>query len=481
MESYEEYYKLGVRYANKLINATYSENSFLALKRLNENEIRRRKINEWLVSREYYYFTFNILTLLIGLNKENIEKIGTNSDYEYDLSKNGRSFNGDYHFISNSINKGKYDEWLRVIKCSSTSDYIFNVRNGILHSEFEPYSTVSNTYNIRNSNYTNFEAEIYLPAFFDFVIFYFGNSHMIGKTSLQPQIESIATETRDKINNCNELESFLDKAKMGVINQSHNTNKKDIDKTTEYKISKSTDKNGTIRGLDRLYVDRDLTPYEQRVISSFINNRIPQFYSFDFHRQLRYIGTIDSFIFNPNYSISTWVLLFWSVCGSFSPNNFDKNTSLMCFGTGFEKIAAIFAKLGFVLYRMQYKKFEEIDYNLVNLDISKINYKESGSINDVSPYAHAFNKIKLKNKNFTNNEIRMYIMCEIIRNSISHGKIDAVIDPNSGDIRVIFVDKYKGKQREISLSIDNLKDFVMSEAFEPSKCIIKEKSDGNHK
>ena len=202
MESYEEYYKLGVRYANKLINATYSENSFLALKRLNENEIRRRKINEWLVSREYYYFTFNILTLLIGLNKENIEKIGTNSDYEYDLRKNGRSFNGDYHFISNSINKGKYDEWLRVIKCSSTSDYIFNVRNGILHSEFEPYSTVSNTYNIRNSNYTNFEAEIYLPAFFDFVIFYFGNSHMIGKTSLQPQIESIATETRDKINNC---------------------------------------------------------------------------------------------------------------------------------------------------------------------------------------------------------------------------------------------------------------------------------------
>lgn len=481
MEKYEEYYKLGVRYANKLIDASFSNNPYLAYKQLNKRENEREKAFHDLLEKEYCYFDFNSLTVLLGLNKEKVEEIGKDLDYNYDLSKNGFNFEGEYNFVHSY--EGKYKEWLNVIKCDHPiNDYIFNVRNGLLHSEFEPSSKIFHRYNVRNSNYTGFEGEIYLPSFSDFVTFYFGNFKAVGKTSINPNMLSIYSNGYNKkINDENELFKFLQNAGVGVINQDYINKTKDIKNTPEYKISKSMEKYGELRGVNDLFKVRDLTPFEEFTIMSYINNHVEDFYSYDFNKQMSCITSVCEFVNNPNNTISQWIINFKNIIGSYSDEDFDNYAPSMNFSTGLDKVGAVFLKLGFALYRMQYKEFEEIDYNLINMDFSKLIYKEDGDINGISQFVHAYNKIKMKDSNYTDHEIKVQIICDIIRNSIAHGKVLSNIDLTRGDVYVKFVDDYKGKTREITMSLQDLTKFVMSKAFDPSMCKVKEKPSEIHK
>ena len=481
MEKYEEYYKLGVRYANKLIDAAYSDNPYQAYKQLNKRENERIKSFRDLVEREYCYFDFNSLTVLLGLNKEKLEEIGKDLGYSYDISKNDYNFEGEYNFVHSY--DGKYNEWLNVIKCDNpVNDYIFNVRNGLLHSEFEPSSKLLHRFNVRNSNYSGFEGEIYLPSFSDFVTFYFGNFKAIGKTSLNPNMLVIdCNGYNTKINNENELFKFLKNAGVGVIDQDYINKAKNIKNTPEFKISKSLEKYGKLHGVNDLFKVRNLTPFEELTIMSYIDNKIEEFYSYDFDKQVKCIASICEFVNSPNSTISQWIVNFKNIIGSYSSEDFDNYSPYMDFYSRLDKVGAVFIKLGFVLYRMQYKEFQEIDYNNINIDFSKITYKEDGDINGISPYVHAYNKIKMKDSNYTDHEIKVQIICDIVRNSMAHGKVESNIDLTRGDVYVKFVDDYKGKKREISMNIHELTKFVMSKAFDASMCLIEEKHSEIHK
>lgn len=492
MELSEEYYKLGIRYANKLMKALFSDNPIEELKQLRIREIHRNKNFSELVYKEHSYLVFNLLTVLIGLNKEMIEETGMHLGYAYDINKilkekmNKNEIESTI-FPHRHFAEDKYDSWLNVTHYNVlNADLMFNIRNGMLHSEFEPSNRSKYIFNIRNSNYTGFEAEILWPVFADFVDFYFGNHSAKYVTSLKPEWAVIASEDfnnprgNEKIKNPSDLQKFLNTAVVGILKRDYPNKKKSVINTPEYKINKFVANDGILKGHEDLFNWRYLDDYSKKIIMTFINERLKCFYQLDAKKQINYIGSVFNFMIFPNYSISHWMGFFVSLINPNIDMEFENAISNMTFGTGIDKTSAVFLKLGFVLYRMQCKQFEEIDYNLVDIDLSKINYKEEGDINGVSPYDHAYNKIKSNNASYTDYEIRKRIVCEIIRDSMAHGKIEPILGADSGKIFVAFVDSYKGKKREIVLDIDELKNFVMSEAFDASKCDVKENDGSMH-
>ena len=492
METYEEYYKLGIRYANKIIKALFSNNPIEELKQLRIKELHRNKNFPELVYKEQSYFLFNLLTVLIGLNKEMIEETGMHLGYEYDINKKlkdkmDRNEIESIIFPHRHFAENKYVSWLNVTHYNVlNADLMFFVRNGILHSEFEPSNRNKYIFNVRNSNYTGFEAEILWPTFSEFINFYFGNNSTRVATSLRPEWAVIAIEDVSdfkkikKINNPNDLEEILSHAIAGILKREYSNKKKTVTNTPEYKLSKEVKDDGTLKWNEDLFHWRYLDDNDKRIIMTFINKRLSFFYHLDIKKQISYIGSIYNFMMFPNCSISNWMSLFVTLMNPYIDIEFEKEISNMTFGTGIDKTSAVFLKLGFVLYRMQCKQFEEIDYNLVDIDLSKIYYNEIGDINGVSPYDHAYNKIKSKNSSYTDDEIRKKIVCDIIRDSIAHGNIEPSIGADSGKIFVAFVDSYKGKKREIVLELDELKNFVMSEAFDASKCDVKENDESKH-
>ena len=472
MKKCEEYYRLGIRYANKLINAAFSENPRKELENLIQRE--RTRTNKSLVWKELCYFMFGVSTILISLNKESIEESGINSSYEYDINKKLKNnFDIKNIFSTKCIKENKYDSWLNITNCDVMQfDFIFNVRNGLLHSEFEPTDNIY-IYNVHNSNYTNFEAEIYFPNFWEFIYFYFGNSNNLDAVSLKPQINVIGFDKEIEVNNENDLEKLLDSIKISNVIRNDINNKK-IAKTVENKLIKNTNKEGKIFLSQDMFNSKNLTFEEKQILKKIIEFNKKDFYSIKFEDQIKYICSLYNLIKNPNYSVSNWINYYAEIL-SCNVEEFNKNSSLMIFGTGLDKIAPLFIKLSFVLYRLQNTNFEEINYNLLDIDLDNIRYYEEGDINGISPFAHAYNKFKNKDYNKTDKELKLSIFCDIIRNSISHGNIETEFDKTSGELFVNFIDNYKQKKRTLKLTIEELKKFLMSSAFESTKCIIKEK------
>lgn len=467
----EEYYRLGIRYANKLINAVFSENSERELEQLIQKEAMRS--NDFLVQKEYCYLLFGISIMLISLNKELVEESGINNSYEYDInSKIKQIFNPQFIFSPKYIIEGKYDSWLNITNCDAIPyDFIFNVRNSLLHSEFEPTDNI-NIYNIYNSNYTNFNAEIYLPNFWEFVFFYFGNSLNLDAISLKPKIELVSAVKKIEVNNENDLKQLLDYIEISTVIRQNATNKKTFKTTENWLISRSK-KNGLVSLSEYMLESRRLTLEEKELLEKIIQSNKKDFYSMNFETQMARICSIYNFIKNPNHSISNWLNYYAEILAGDS-EDFKKNSNLMNFGTGLDQLAVLFIKLSFVLYRLQNKKIEEIDYNLLDMDLENIRYYEEGDINGVSPLVHAYNKFRNKDNAKTDKELKLSVFCDIIRNAISHGNIETEFDKTSGELFVNFIDTYKGKKRSLKLTIEELKRFVMSSAFESIKCIKKE-------
>lgn len=475
MEKSEEYYRLGIRYANKLINAIFSENSKQELANLIKKE--KTRTNRDLVAKEFNYLLFGVSAMLMGLNKELIEESGINSNYEYDINKKLKtSIDMRKIFPQKWIEEDKYDSWLNIINCDSLQyDFIFNVRNGILHSEFEPTDNIF-IFNVHNSNYTNFEAEIFLNNFWFFIHFYFGNSNNLDVISLKPNFNGIFVP--DDINEVideNDLEKLLDSIQAVKIirNNNNKKNNRRIFKTAESKMMEKATKEGIVFMTDDMVDSQDLTLEEKEILKKFIKTNKEDFYSIEFKEQIRFICSIYNLIKNPNYSISNWINYYVEILNQ-EVQTFKKYSNFMTFGTGLDKLASLFIKLSFVIYRLQCKDFEEIDYGFLDVDINSIKYVEEGTINGISPFIHAYNKFNIKYPTKTGDELKLLIFCDIIRNAVSHGHVSVEFDQCSGGLLVNFVDDYKGRKRTLKLTVDELRKFVMSDAFDPTKCVVKE-------
>ena len=340
-----------------------------------------------------------------------------------------------------------------------------------MHSEFEPSDASLTIYNIRNSNYTNFEAEIYFPTFLQFIFFYFGNSNTIGYVTLKTDIALIKYEEKQTVKNENDLEKLLNSLKIAkpiAINNNNNS-----DKTIEAKLNQLSNGSGIIYGHDDMFDEKIISHQEKQIIKKIISKKQNIFYSLDFDSQIRYIGSIYNFINYPNFSISNWITYYSEILVA-TVEQFNDSLVKMSFGTGLDKIAAIFIKLSFIIYRIQHKGFKEIDYNLLDINLDNIKYTEDGNVNGLSPFIHAYNKFKNQQPYRTDKEIKLQIICDIIRNSVAHGKLETKFDVDDGETYIKFIDSYKGKKRTLTLNADELKKFVMSKAFESVECVKKE-------
>lgn len=479
MERFQEYYRLGIRNTDKLINAVFCDDPIKGLTNYKIHEEKRKKNNLFVIKKEMSYFWFGILTVLVALNKELIEENGINLKYEYDINeiiKEKNNIDTNYSKINTNYTN-KYDSWLNVINCDMLQpDFMFNVRNGLLHSEFEPSNEDLITYNVRNSNYTNFEAQINLLNFFDFCIFYFGNSSSKDFIILRPNVYSMIFDKEIEIKSQEDLQEFLNSLKVDRIKREEN-NKKKINETIEAHVLNKMQNDELLQEyieFEEFYENKPklISLDEQKIIKQVISKIGNIFYTLDFSSQMNYICSIYNSIKNPNFAISNWVTYYLEVVLG---NNevVEETYANMSFGTGIDKIAALYIKLNYIIYRLQYKLFEEIDYSLVDIDLSTIKYDENGAINGISPFVHAYNKFQTKDNSKSDRELKIKVLLDIIRNAVVHGKVDIKFEVDPLEINLVFMDKYKGKERSITLNIDELKKIVQSEAFDGIKAVEK--------
>ena len=194
------HYKRGIFFIDKLLRY-YSNNKYTLEK---EKAFYQGEYNRFKTIPVANYDLNNFLVIcgvaLLGLNKEAIERSGNNKDYKYDIdysvtnikTTNNLPIPKEFqaylnNFESTRITNTDYDEWLSVNHFNALPNYqynhLFNVRNAFMHSGYsfdmvKEYRTL--IANIKNDNFTNYSAKIYLPKYFEFLKHYFYNDPYFG-------------------------------------------------------------------------------------------------------------------------------------------------------------------------------------------------------------------------------------------------------------------------------------------------------------
>jgi len=145
------------------------------------------------------------------------------------------------------------------------------------------------------------------------------------------------------------------------------------------------------------------------------------------------------------------------------------------------RTSLLILKLYHILYRLQYKNYEEVDYNKINFDMTSNDYNYERKDKDGS-ISYDFNidkvKMKLDYPNDTDTEIENRIICEIIRDALCHGNIEMNFKIENDELQeyIIFEDIYKGRVRKLEITLEKLENFLISDAFKVENCIVKNNS-----
>ena len=222
MGNNELYYKRGLYMIDKFLKEFTNDSSFYRKRAsLVEREYLRYSNFKEIASKDMNSFILTGLVAILGMNKENIERIDKHADYDFSiLNKQGlkeveKLKEKNPLFEKDRIVNTKYDSWLNVLNLDHpTIDYMYNVRNGFLHSEYDFYDEYGNTIYVKNSNYTKFEGKILLTSFIDFALFYFGNSVWSG-LSENTKLYNVVTDGQIKTEK--ELQNVLDQLQIVTI------------------------------------------------------------------------------------------------------------------------------------------------------------------------------------------------------------------------------------------------------------------------
>lgn len=428
-------------------------------------------------------FLFICCATLMGLNKESIENSSNNIDYKYNLNYEIPVYNvvGNkmidmpekkvpIHlkktlevFNQERIIQSEYDEWLSINRFNTLEGYKYNflsnIRNSIMHSEYS--FDIFGTYdfviaNIKNSNYTNFSAKIFVPKFYEFVKHYFSNDVFFGIMSnlfvfKLPEENICKIKDKDML-----LEYITDKIIIKKINYN---NKLRQDKIFEKLVKKDIE-------LTKNIVDKyNITETEIVLNSDEINQVLmsiesyfgDEFYTFDEKKQFNTIVAALKYKLDPKSVFSSWIMHFYRCISLAKLGEYpsDEFYSLFAMQPSLQIL-----KSYMLLYRLQNKKLSkfEIDYDLINS--FEYDYNE----NDYSNY-----KDKLIKNNIIEEERKnkiSYFML-VFRNSLCHGNIDVIFKENNDKTEQYFCfsDNYKNRSRSITISIDNLQKFLDSDSF----------------
>lgn len=430
-------------------------------------------------SREDSLFLFDLNNIvmacsiaLMGLNKEAIEKNGNNQAYGYDVKYNinmpNEFFEKMYEdFRNENIVDTPYKDWLSVSDHSEhvslSNDFLFNVRNSLMHSEYGFHMHNEDSYNflmcnLHNSNYTGFEGKIYIPYYLEFIKHYYSNDGYFG---LVDNLYTMRSSSKT-VSNETELDYHLRSLDFYRL---HYENKKKTENVLEKQLHhhKITINNSNF-SREKIDLSEEDIKNVKMLVRYYYGGK---FYSYNSNKQNRILIQAIKYTKDCKSVFSEWIMHFYicsvgAIRGEYPGENF-----VSVFAT---KPSLLLMKSYLVLYRMQNTKFEEVDYSLID----NIGYEYDTSETHYNDF-----KTRLINKgiNVSEEEYEKRYFCEIYRDSLAHGNIKMEFRKNAnGNLTQYFVfeDIYKSRTRVIKISENELDEFLKSKAFSRENAKLKE-------
>lgn len=475
--SQQLHYIRAIRFLNKMSDYVYNgiynkskEKEFFVnmSKKVSESKMAIYDLNNFLLT---------CCVGVMGLNKESIEKSDRNNSYRYNLKYNDTSKNIISHIYKgfqkeNTIETG-LEEWLSVSNVSpnisSNNNYLFNVRNALMHSEYEhnPYNEqdfVCIFLNLHNSNYTRFEGKVFLPNFYEFVKHYYSNDSFFG---LQTDMYFIHAEKTNKLNKEDILEQikFIKLYKLKYKNDTVYANMIEKKITGDKKIANYIKKHPYDK--EEVVFDESELNKVKLLIDKYYGD---SFYRMKYEEQMRIILCLYKYIKDPKIIISNWIMHFYYLTAGALHSRYANEDFVSVFAI--EPTIAILKSYA-VLYRLQNSSFQEINYDLINdLDYKFIE-------NDLDIYEKEKSLWLKENPRLTQSQIDKKYFCEIYRDALCHGKVKIDIEEKNGIIKqiLIFEDLYKNRRRIISVELEELNKFIESKAFSAEEALVKEIKD----
>lgn len=497
MNNYERYYRRAYNALQKLTKAYkdgYDPKKMSDLRKMVQLEAMT---HEQVIREEQLSLMFTTTTALLGLNKESIEHTAKITGYKKAERTNvykappipTRHLSRINKFNAKRTQETPFDNWLSIVK-DQTADkdaesVMKKIRNGILHSNFEILLEPGELdyTNIKIKSY--FEAELRNLEFEQYVFEYFSNIEGLGLT----EVMYTYNMGQSPIKNTEELHRLLEAMSINEIR--YENIKSLADKTPEDYLMEAKDEKDKIdieKFLQSLQGSNNyenlkgqvlkLTPHMIRFLEDYISNTFGNdFYKLPYDAQNGIITTHLNLVLNPKRELSNWLVHFWYLYSTIASNMFNP---IFFSGDeyGFESClpSLLILKSYLVLYRLQSKDFDEIDY-------SKINFPLDGTIelisenpnSDENTFSKSIEKEQTRHPELGFDNAFYKVMCDVVRNSLAHGNVNVYISPLTLErkIELTDTDPKTKSVRKIRFELESFNDFLNSDAFLPKNCYNK--------
>lgn len=451
------------------------------------------------IGEERISVVLTIAATLLGLNKERIERTGKHSDYkniidEFDIRKFPlkKSFkNAIKEFENRNTMETGYENFLSVIDNKDPnfdkSDCIKAIRNAFMHSQYELVEKNGfYTTKIKNKNY--FEGELINENFIYFVMSYFGNLPKLGLTE---KYILYAGDTGLPLIDDESLKEFLSDVEVNLIRTTSDKSydgentfeKRFVDKHVDKRyekdefeiILKGFEKDGITFDRENFKVDKKT----QDIVFELIKKEYgDSYYSFNQDKKINIIYLFFEYVYENARNISNWLVHYYYAFmkGLAADMSFFTNDEYLNFSN---EMSILILKAYLILFRIQSPYFNDIDYELLDIDINElvlISY-EDGNVADL--FNKDINKLKNKENNvYTDSEIEKIVINNNIRDSLAHGNVSTFFDYDvNNEIKhyIKLENIYENKNRVIKMDIDSFRKYLDSEAFLPRNSYDKTK------
>lgn len=465
------HYKRGMYYVNKLMNI-FPSGFYI---KESEIEFVKKETIRWynndIAIFDLNNFKFLCTIALMGLNKENIEKENKTKNYKYKIDYNVIdhsklplwSLKLYKEFDNTRIIQSDYDDWLSISHINVIDkfnyNYLFNVRNSLMHSEYN-FDLIGyhgpDIANLTNSNYSGFCAKILISQYYEFIKHYFSNDKFFGIVSNVYTLGIL--NDKISINNYNELLDFIaHKITVNKIEYDNKITANKIYEKTVFKNDEITDYDIKKHKFNKVKVNLSTDDIEQIVciIDKYYGE---SFYKLSNENKKRTLLGIIKYILDSKSIISSWILHFYRLTVGIPQGQYNNDDFVSLFAM---EDSLLILKSYLILYRLQNKELQKytIDYNLIN------EFNFDYALDDYNNY-----KFKMINKEIIMPEDK-YKVCyfiELFRNALAHGNIKIFYKKENDVVNKYFQfnDEWKNKKRNVILSIDSLKQFLSSESFD---------------